>query len=222
MKQNISHGSDVSRAYRSLFSDFFRNLDDFFEVSWNSQSPLTSMLPPKNAGWIQPKMNLQEDDNSYHFNFEIPGVRKEDLKVDVAGDVLTVTGERCLTAKAVGEENAKAKESESEFFCRSVTLPAGAKAEDLRANYVNGLLEITAPKIEAARRRVIEIQVVEIQAGEGEGLQISSSKQGAAVSSAQPGVQASSSTQATAQTQQQQAAAKKRGASEEQPQASQH
>lgn len=138
---------ELIRSNRSLFTDFFRDIDEFF----NMRTPLFSR---SREGWIQAAMQIRESKNSYLLSFELPGVKKEDIKVDVLDDVLNVTGERSDTL-AEGQEG---KAQHYVCYCRSVALPAGIKAEQVQANYENGVLNIVVPKGELSQRRSIEVQ----------------------------------------------------------------
>ena len=166
------------RTNRNLFSDFFRDLDDFFDMSSRSWGlPIFSRelddiarmpdLVTRTAGELIPSMDVREDDDRYYLSVDLPGVKKEDVKVDIRDDVVSICGERRHEERKQGTE-----EREYGCFRRSFTLPRGTNADQIEANYENGMLELAVPKSEASKRRSIEIR-------EGRGVhpQIPSGKQ---------------------------------------------
>jgi len=86
---------------------------------------------------------------------DLPGLKKEDVKVELTNDMLTISGER-------KEENEEKREgfyrSERSYgsFCRQIPLPDGVKTETANATFSNGVLEITmpAPKMEPQARNL--------------------------------------------------------------------
>lgn len=92
--------------------------------------------------------DLYEDDENYFVRFEVPGVKKEDLKLEVEGGVLTTSFER-------KQESDDRRESVS--FRRAVRLPEGVDPEKIRAKLEDGVLTVTVAKAEARKPRAIEI-----------------------------------------------------------------
>lgn len=93
--------------------------------------------------------DLFEDEDAYHLRVELPGVKKDELRVELENAVLTVTCER----RREGREGAE----ESERFARSVSLPDGVAADKLNARLEDGVLTVTMPKAEASKPRAIRI-----------------------------------------------------------------
>lgn len=90
---------------------------------------------------------------------DLPGVEPKDVEITVTGDVLTIKGSReDKTEKK--ERNFVCQEISYGTFERSITLPNGLKAEDIKASYKNGVLELTAPapKEIASRKVAIEVE----------------------------------------------------------------
>ncbi|MGH7469283.1 MAG: Hsp20/alpha crystallin family protein [Longimicrobiales bacterium] len=90
---------------------------------------------------------------------DLPGLKKEDISVDVADNVLTIRGER-REERQEEREGYYWHERRAGSFYRSIPLPEGADAEHARASFSDGVLEITvrAPEEEESRRRHIEIR----------------------------------------------------------------
>jgi HSP20 family protein len=83
----------------------------------------------------------------------LPGLKKEDIKLEMDNSVLTISGERLRDAAGEGRYS----ERPSGKFARVLTLPAQVDAEKIEAHFVNGVLNITVPKAESAKSRSIKI-----------------------------------------------------------------
>ncbi len=105
-----------------------------------------------------PSVNIKEDENGFHLELAAPGLNKEDFKVNVDNDVLTISAEN-----KVENEDKKDNYTRREFsytsFKRSFTLPATAEGEKIEANYKDGVLNITVPKKEDAKPKRREIAI---------------------------------------------------------------
>lgn len=109
-------------------------------------------------GGFNPRVNISEDSKSLYFDFEIPGIKKEDVKVSVNNEnVLTIKGEK----KSDRTDAVNCCRSERTFgeFNRSFQLPDNADSEKISAAYNNGILTLTIPKIEPALPKEIEVTV---------------------------------------------------------------
>lgn len=114
---------------------------------------------PLAGGWIRedsrPGINLYEDQDDFVLISEMPGVRKEDLKVRVQGNYLEISGVNHTDIP----EGYKAHRSErdAEAFTRTLTLPADVDTGRVEATLKQGMLVLTLPKAEAAKPKRIEI-----------------------------------------------------------------
>lgn len=105
-----------------------------------------------------PAVNVYEEKNNVMVQAELPGMKKEEIKVYLTGENLNLTGER----KAENEEKtAELYRSERYFgrFHRSIPLPSPVDARKMEAHYKDGILTITCPKSDAAKRKEVEIKV---------------------------------------------------------------
>jgi HSP20 family protein len=123
--------SDVDEIFERAFRNPFSLLDDF------------DTTPVSERDWIQPHFELDEQADSYVLNIDLPGVKKEDVKIDLTNNMLTVSGERT-------RKNLK--------FLKSFSLPPAVDVEKVEANLEDGVLKIALPKSEAAKPRTIQIQ----------------------------------------------------------------
>lgn len=105
-----------------------------------------------------PSVDVHETDNELMVSAEIPGVNPEDLDVTVSEDHLTLKGE-IKQATHVDEQGYRLSERRYGSFHRVIPLPVEIRPNESRANYVNGVLEIHAPKSTEARSRSVKLRV---------------------------------------------------------------
>ena len=95
---------------------------------------------------FRPKVNTRETENDYHIEVELPGVKKENVDIQVDGNILTISGERKVREE-VKEEDYHKVESRYGVFSRSFTLPEKVDVSNIEAEFKNGILEVTIPKL---------------------------------------------------------------------------
>jgi HSP20 family protein len=105
-----------------------------------------------------PAVDIEENADGFVLRADLPGVPQKDVKVSLHGDLLTLRGERVLE-KERAENGTHRVERFSGAFERSFTLGVPVRADQVKATYRDGVLEIRVPKAEEARTREIEIQV---------------------------------------------------------------
>ena len=104
----------------------------------------------ESATWTSaPRVNLSETAENYEAKVELPGVKKEDIKVEFENSVLSVSAKRAVKT-AEGDTTAE--------YSRSFTVPAGVDAGKVQAAYENGVLTLTLPKTPEAKLRTIEVR----------------------------------------------------------------
>ncbi|MDN3668525.1 Hsp20/alpha crystallin family protein [Echinicola jeungdonensis] len=105
-----------------------------------------------------PSVDISEDEKNYEIALSVPGVKKEDFKIDLEDGKLTVSGERKKEEKKEGK-NFHSLESQYGAFSRSFYLPEDIAAENISAQYENGILTISLPKIEKkVSKSMIEVK----------------------------------------------------------------
>ena len=124
--------------------DIERKIASMLEFEKNMVNPAAAA--PQESVWV-PAVNEREDENAYIIEIDLPGVKKEDINVEVKDNILIVSGERKF--KKV-EEDKGYKRVESFFgkFERRFTLPPDADPEKIEAKVEDGVLTIIIPKIE--------------------------------------------------------------------------
>ena len=111
-----------------------------------------------NLSGFTPTVNTREGEYAYHVEADLPGVKKEDIHVDLKDNVLTISGER-RTKKEVKEKDYYKKESSYGKFQRSFTLPENTDAENIEANSKDGVLEVVIPKMKKSSKETKKIKI---------------------------------------------------------------
>jgi HSP20 family protein len=130
----------------------FKTLDLFLDN-------LLSDLPVANHNSINfPAVNIIESKDDYQLEFNVPGRNKEDFKITVDKNILTVSFEKKEENKDENKQFIK-REFVLQSFKRSFTLDEKINADDINAKYENGILSLTLPKIEEVKVLPKEIAV---------------------------------------------------------------
>ncbi len=143
--------------------DPFKELDEL-------QSRMTTLLgraPVKTNGgkkedmtvaeWA-PLVDITEDEHVYLIKAELPDIKKEDVKVAVLDDVLSVSGERKSEKEEKGKKFHRIERSYGSFY-RSFTLPEDADGQKVAAEFKDGLLKVRLPKSEKAKPKSIDVKI---------------------------------------------------------------
>lgn len=94
-----------------------------------------------------PRVDILEDEKGYDVQVAVPGMNKEDFKLDLDDNVLTVSGERKMSRESKNN-GVHSVETQYGTFARSFTLPEDVDSAKINAKYNNGILEIRIPKDE--------------------------------------------------------------------------
>ncbi|MFH2135256.1 MAG: Hsp20/alpha crystallin family protein [Pseudomonadota bacterium] len=109
------------------------------------------------ADW-SPSVDISETDDAYLIKGEIPGVKKEDVKVSVQDGMLTIQGERKMEKE---EKSKKFHRVECSYgnFVRSFRMPEDADENSVKAEFKDGILNVTLPKSAKAKSKAINVAV---------------------------------------------------------------
>jgi len=136
------------------FRPFYRNVDRLAnEYGFSAQS-----AERPNEATLSPKVDIYETENSYVLNAELPGLKKEDIKIDLNDNTLTLKGEKKFEEK-VEKENYVRVECSYGSFTRSFVLSDNVNAENITASYNDGVLKVTLPKKEEAKPKEIKVEI---------------------------------------------------------------
>ena len=106
------------------------------------------------AEWL-PQIEVLQNNGHFTVRADLPGLTKDDVKIEVTDDLLTLSGERKEEKEEKREGFYRSERSYGSFY-RQIPLPEGAKTEDATATFQNGVLEITipAPKVATPTRKL--------------------------------------------------------------------
>lgn len=123
----------------SLFDDFFKPWNEWFDRPNLIERRMT-----------MPAVNVKENINDYVVSLAAPGLTKEDFKIDLEGNMLTIS---CEKEEKEEEKNEKFTRKEYDYysFSRSFTLPEDVRPDAIDARYENGVLNITLPRLEETK-----------------------------------------------------------------------
>jgi len=136
---------DMERLFNDFeefrFSNFFKDFPRF-------------RMPFDTVEWV-PRIEVLQNNGQLTVRADLPGLTKDDVKVELTDDMLTISGERKEEKEEKREGFYRSERSYGSFY-REIPLPEGAKTEDAAATFRNGVLEITmpAPKVETSTRKL--------------------------------------------------------------------
>ena len=112
---------------------------------------------PSEAG-MAPAIDMYEDGDTLVLEAEVPGLDKADVEIDVAGDVLTIKGKKEKEEKVERKDYFRFERSAG-AFTRTVRLPYEVQVDKMTAHLEKGVLEVRAPKTEAAKTGTKKIEI---------------------------------------------------------------
>ncbi len=146
-----------SMGWRNPFADL-ENLTRRMDLLTNAMygRPGTSFMMPK----VFPAINITEDKDKYYVRAELPGIKAEDIKLEVTGKNLAITGERKIQSEGKNVRYHR-REREAGRFSRIVGLPGDVDADSVDAKLVAGLLTVAIAKSAAAKAKQITVKTSE-------------------------------------------------------------
>ena len=140
-----------ARDFLNIRDEIDRMFDEFFGT-----------LPERVTTGLEnvwtPSVDISETDNDIIVTAELPGVKKDDVKISLQDNVLTIRGEK-KQEKEEKNENYHRVERAYGVFQRSFTLPTTVDPKKIKATFKDGVLKIKLPKTEEARMKEIPISV---------------------------------------------------------------
>lgn len=128
--------------FPSVFNDFFKPWNDWFD------SGLSEKI------MNIPAVNITDEKDDYLVSLAAPGLKKDDFKIDLEGNMLTISCEK-EEKKEEKEDKYTRKEYNYSSFQRSFTVPEEVKQDKIEAKYEDGILKLVLPKKEEARKMAI-------------------------------------------------------------------
>lgn len=122
----------------ALFEDFFKPWNDWFSSPWKGMLNV-------------PAVNIEENEKEYRVSLAVPGMKKDDFKIDVDGNLITVSTEKEETKEEQDKQFAR-REYNYSSFSRCFTLPEEVDRNQIVARYENGLLTLSLPRKEEMKK----------------------------------------------------------------------
>ena len=110
------------------------------------------------VGTWSPALDISEEESNLYFTIEVPGMTKEDVRITLQDNILTIRGEKKQETEQKGA-NYHRIERNYGSFTRSFSLPTVVEADKIRAQFQDGLLKVTLPKTEQVKPKEIPIAV---------------------------------------------------------------
>jgi HSP20 family protein len=134
------------RRYNPL--DEFRELSKGFEILNSIMNNVQNARATEGGAMVDfiPAVNTREDEKAYYVEVDLPGIKKEDVDINLEDNVLTVSGERKIKDE-IKEDDYYRVESRYGKFSRSFTLPEKVDVNKISAKSKDGVLEIVVPKL---------------------------------------------------------------------------
>lgn len=138
-----------SNVWDLMTRDFDRMMSDMGRF-------MPSRLPSDMKEFL-PACDIEETDSEYHLTMDIPGIRKDDISIEVSGNELQISGERKREQEEGVAGNRRFERQVGQFF-RSFTLPANSNPEKIEASYDHGVLRLAIPKDQSSKAKRISIK----------------------------------------------------------------
>lgn len=135
----------------SLFPSFSSFFDDFFGKDY---------MKNITTGTTVPAVNVKESEKQFNIELAAPGMKKEDFKIDVDHNVITISSEKEEKTEETEDGKYTRREYSFQSFARSFSLPDSVDGDKVKATYKDGVLDIVLPKKKDApvKKKQIEIK----------------------------------------------------------------
>lgn len=143
---------------RSLEDQFGRLFETMFEDMLAPFSASTGLPQWQAEGVAMPRLNVTESDQAFEIEAEMPGVKKDDVRVSVENQRVTIEGECQQNTEQKQGENVVYTERSARKYLRSFTLPADIDEASAQAHMENGVLSLSIPKKQGGAATRIAIQ----------------------------------------------------------------
>lgn len=140
------------RQFTSVW-DIMNEFDKTFNRSINGDFDSTTQA----LSQFTPQVDIEETNDFYMFSFDLPGIKKDQINIEVVEGVLRVRGERSQE-KRVNEKQYSRVERQFGSFERSFRLPTNIEESKVQANFEDGVLEVLVPKAELSKPRSVKIE----------------------------------------------------------------
>lgn len=153
-------GLTQSRNPWAAMEELENEMDRWFDRSWPRLPRLWERLTRRAegpAGWA-PKIDVFSKDDKLHVKADLPGMRKEDIDVEIANGALIIKGERRDESEVKEEHYYRAERRYGSFY-RQIPLPDGADLDKIEASFKDGVLEVSVPMPAAPKAEAKKIAI---------------------------------------------------------------
>ena len=150
---------DPFTALRQMTSEFDRFFEDPFVTAFRFPRFFRTPRSAEPTGWL-PEIDVFEKDNRLVTKIDLPGLKKDDVKVEVVEGQLVISGERKSEAEETKEQYYRCEREYGSFY-RSVPLPEDVKLEDVKATFTDGVLEVSVPLPAKAETKPHKVEIQE-------------------------------------------------------------
>lgn len=139
--------SRTGETFPAVFEDFFKPFNEWFTNGGQALRTVT-----------MPSVNISENKNEYKVSLAAPGLQKSDFKIDVEGNMITISSEK---EEKKDEKDVRYTRHEYSYssFSRSFTIPEEVNQDKIEAAYTDGVLTLTLPKREEAKKQTATKQI---------------------------------------------------------------
>jgi HSP20 family protein len=155
--------NELVKREKSSLSSPFSDLEHWFEDVW--KRPFSMLRPPfwpdmkiAERYEISPSIDIYEEGNELIIKGDLPGINKEDIKVDLTENILTISGEKKKEEKVEREDYYRFERSFGSF-CRRFEMPGDIDTDKVKAHFEDGVLEVRIPKTKEAEKKHKKIPI---------------------------------------------------------------
>jgi len=154
----VQQGSGTGMSRFDPFTSFRQEIDRLFDDFGRGWPRMGATFPSRDVfSAVRPSMDVAETDKEIEISAEVPGLQENEVQVDVSNDILTVRGEK-NAEKEEKDKNYHLVERSYGSFSRSLQLPPGIDADQIKASLSNGVLKVVIPKPAASQAKKIEVK----------------------------------------------------------------
>ena len=140
----------LQRTANSAFAPLQREINRFFEELGDGWGAITDLK-------LSPRIDAVDTDKGLEVTVELPGLKKDDIKITAEDDMLTISGEKKSEREAT-DDSYRLVERSYGHFSRSIYLPRSLEPAKITASMSDGVLKVVVPKRDGAQTKTIEIQ----------------------------------------------------------------
>ncbi len=143
-----SHIQELEQRFENLLGSGFLRTPKFEWPEWASFDSMKTEMP---------KVDIIDQKTNLLVRAEIPGIKKENIDISVSDTTITIKGHSKEEIEEKEKENYYRRETSSKSFTRTLSLPCEVQSKDAKANFQDGVLQITLPKAEKAKAQTLQI-----------------------------------------------------------------